>query len=118
LKEKHSLTFPTEIGSLKIEIENDLDIFKDQKLIATDHYYLQKVKEIKEELIRLSEEKKFNDLIWKKIKFKVYIGIEIYLYKNENDYILSIISPEEWNNSYMCVGHFVLNINNIWEKKG
>jgi hypothetical protein len=115
--EKHSLTFPTEIGSLKIEIETDLDLFKEQKLMATDHFYLQKVKEIKEELLRLSEEKKWNDLIWKKIRFKVYIGIEIYLYQKENDFMISIVSPEEWNYTYMCEGHFVLNINNVWEKK-
>ena len=42
--EKHSLMFPTEIGSLKIEIESDLDFFKEQKLMATDHFYLQKLK--------------------------------------------------------------------------
>lgn len=115
--EKYSLTFPTEIGSLKIEIENDLDLFKDRKLLHTDHFYLQKVKEIQAELIRLSEEKKINDLIWKKIRFKVYIGIEIYLYKKENDYMISIVSPEEWGNIYSFVGQFVLNVNNIWEKR-
>jgi hypothetical protein len=115
--EKHSLMFPTEIGSLKIEIESDLDFFKEQKLMATDHFYLQKLKEIKEELLRLSEEKKLNDLIWGKIKFKVYIGIEIYLYQKENGHMVSIISPEEWNHLYLCEGHFVLNVNNVWEKK-
>ena len=116
MKERHSLSFPTEIGSLKIEIESDLDLFKDQKLISTDHYYLQKVKEIQTELVRLSEEKKWNDFIWQKIKFKVFIGIEIYLYRKENDQMVSIISPEEWD--YECLGHFVLNINNVWERKG
>jgi hypothetical protein len=114
--EKHSLTFPTEIGSLKIEIESDLDLFKEKKLMSTDHYYLQKVKEIKEEFLRLSEEKKLNDLIWQKTKFKVHIGIEIYLYQKENDHMVSIISPEEWKNVYRCEGHFILNVNNIWEK--
>lgn len=114
--EKHSLTFPTEIGSLKIEIESDLDLFKEKKLLSTDHFYLQKVKEIQQELIRLSEEKKWNDLIWKKIRFKVHNGIEIYLYHKEDDFMVSIVSPEEWNNRYQCEGHFVLNINNIWVK--
>lgn len=117
MKERHSLSFPTEIGSLKIEIESDLDIFKDQKLISTDHYYLQKIKEIKTELIRLSEEKKWNDLIWKKIKFKVFIGIEIFLYQKDDDYLASIISPEEWNNDFVFIGKFILNVNNIWEIK-
>lgn len=115
--EKHSLTFPTEIGSLKIEIETDLDLFKDRKRLHTDHYYLQKIKEIQAELIRLSEEKKINDLIWKKIRFKSHIGMEIYLYEKENDYMISILSPEEWGNIYFFIGRFVLNINNIWEKK-
>lgn len=115
--EKHNLAFPIEVGSLKIEIENDLDLFKDRKLFQTDHYYLQKVTEIQAELIRLSEEKKINDLIWKKIRFKSHIGMEIYLYEKENDHMVSIISPEEWGNIYFFIGRFVLNINNIWEKK-
>ena len=115
--ERHSLTFPTEIGSLKIEIETDLDLFKDRKRLDTDHYYLQKVKEIQAELIRLSEEKRLNDLIWEKIRFKVHIGIEIYLYQKENDYMVSIVSPLEWNYVYPSMGCFVLNINNVWEKK-
>lgn len=114
--ETHSLTFPTEIGSLKIEIETDLDLFKDKKRLDTDHYYLQKIKEIQDELIRLSQEKKMNDLIWAKIRFKTFTGIKVFLYQKENDYMVSIISPIEWNHIYHFLGHFVLNINNIWEK--
>ena len=114
--ERHSLTFPTEIGSLKIEIENDLDLFKDQKKSGSDHYYINKLDEIKQELIRLSEEKKWNDIIWKNIKFKTYIGIKINLYKRSDEsFLCSIITPREWNNDFTFLGEFILNTDNIWK---
>lgn len=81
MKERHSLSFPTEIGSLKIEIENDLDIFKDQKLISTDHYYLQKIKEIKTELIRLSEEKNGMISFGKKSNSKFLLELKYFYIK-------------------------------------
>lgn len=114
--ERHSLTFPTEIGSLKIEIENDLDFFKDQKKSGSDHYYTSKLNEIKEELLRLSEEKKYNDIIWKNIKFKTHTGIRIYLYQREDDsYLCSIISPQEWNHNFIFLGRYFLSSDNIWK---
>jgi hypothetical protein len=116
LVERHSLSFPTEIGSLKIEIENDLDLFKDQKKSGSDHYYISKLDEIKKELIRLSEEKKYNDIIWKNIKFKTYVGINIYLYERlDNSFLCSIISPQEWSNDFTFLGKFFLSSDGIWK---
>lgn len=114
--ERHSLTFPTEIGSLKIEIENDLDLFKDQKKSGSDHYYISKLDEIKSELIRLSEEKRLNDIIWKNIKFKTFIGINIYLYERKDQtFLCSIISPNEWDNNFIFLGKFFLSSDGIWK---
>lgn len=114
--ERHSLAFPTEIGSLKIEIENDLDFFKDQKKNSSDHYYITKLDEIKKELLRLSEEKKYNDAIWKNLKFKTFTGIIIYLYQREDDsYLCSIISPSEWENNFIFLGKFFLSSEGIWK---
>lgn len=115
--ERHLLTFPTEIGSLKIEIENDLDFFKDQKKNGSDHYYINKLDEIKSELLRLSEEKRFNDIIWKNIKFKVHNGFHIYLYQKIDDsFLCSIVSPQEWNNDFIFLGEFILSTDNVWKK--
>ena len=115
--EKHSLTYPTEVGSIKIEIENDLDLYKDSKKYGSDSYYLTKVLEIKNQLISLNEEKKWNDIIWENIKFKTHVGIRIYLYlKEENKYLCSIISPDEWKNKFNFIGDFVLNTDSIWIK--
>ena len=114
--ERHSLTFPTEIGSLKIEIENDLDLFKDQKKNGSDHYYISKLDEIKSELIRLSEEKKYNDIIWKNIKFKTFVGINIYLYeRKDRTFLCSIISPTEWESDFAFLGKFFLSSDGIWK---
>jgi len=117
LVERHSLTFPTEIGSLKIEIENDLDFFKDQKKNASDHYYINKLDEIKNTLFQLSEEKKWNDIIWKNIRFKTHSGFKIYLYRKTDDsFLSSIISPQEWNNDFTFLGEFTLSTDGVWKK--
>lgn len=115
--EKHSLAFPTEIGSLRIEIETDLEVFKDRKQLDSDHYYLERAQEIKNELLRLNQEKQYNDVIWKQIRFKTSIGSVIWLYSKQNEYMVSIISPEEWQYKYTAIGKFILNTNGIWQKK-
>jgi hypothetical protein len=43
--ERHALTFSTEIGGIKIEVESDLQPFVEQKLYGSDSFYLTKLKE-------------------------------------------------------------------------
>lgn len=117
--EEHSLIFATHRGSLKIEIEHDLDVFKDIHLNSSDHYFYTRLKEISDELLLLREQKKYNDIIWKVIKFKTQIGSYIHLYKREDDsYFTSLIHPDEWKNPeyFNYQGSYILTTKNIWEE--
>ena len=114
--ERHALTYGTEIGSLKIEIEADLPLFKNQKLFSSDSFYLKKIQEISNQINFLKEQKEFNDEIWTNIKFKTNTGQIIYFYRNHN-ILISIISPDEWPDmSQYFIGKFILNTDGIWEK--
>jgi hypothetical protein len=117
MMERHALTFSTEIGGIKIEVESDLQPFVEQKLYGSDSFYLTKLKEIRDELLRLKNQKEYNDIIWKHTNFKVNTGQHIYLYNLGLKYLVSIISPEEWEEiSQKNLGHFILNSNGVWEK--
>jgi hypothetical protein len=114
---RHALTFSTEIGGIKIEVESDLKPFVDQKLYGSDNYYLTKLKEIRDELFRLKTQKEYSDIIWKHTAFKVITGQNLHLYDLGSKYLASIISPDEWQEmSEKHIGHFILNSNGVWEK--
>jgi hypothetical protein len=117
--ENHSLTFATERGSLKIEIEQDLELFKQLNSNSSDYYFLSKLKEIKNEILLLNQQKIDNDIIWKLIRFKTYIGIILYLYQRDDDsYFVSLIEPSEWKNPeyFKYIGKYTLSTKNIWDK--
>lgn len=62
----------------------------------------------------LKEEVKWNNIIYN--KFKPVIGNLYYLYEENNDeYILSLISPSEWKKNN-CVGTFMFDHNGKWNK--
>ena len=50
------------------------------------------------------------------IPFTVRIDINYYLYENEKHKYISLISPNEWNNTDIFIGCFKLNENYIWIK--
>ena len=120
LIQPHSLTFTTERGSLKIEIEEDLNLFKQLKASSSDSYFFEKINEIKNEIILLNELKFFNDIIWNVTKFKTHIGTSLNLYQREDGtYFSSLIAPDEWSNPeyFLWKGNFTLTTKGIWEKK-
>ena len=117
--QKHNLTFATERGSLKIEIERDLDVFKNLNTSSSDHFFITRLREIKDELITLNYHKIVNDIIWKVLKFKTSIGSVLHLYQREDDsYFVSLIEPTEWKNPeyFSYKGSFTLSTKNIWEE--
>jgi len=117
--ENHSLTFATERGSLKIEIEQDLELFKQLNSNSSDYYFLSKLKEIKNEILLLNQQKIDNDIIWKLIRFKTYIGIMLHLYqRDDNSYFVSLVEPSEWKNPeyFKYIGTYTLSTKHIWDK--
>ena len=83
--------------------------------LESQPYFKRKLIEIKEQYDILTEELKWNELIYNSTyNFNPLIGEEYYLYKSKNKQFLSLIKPNEWNLN--CIGKFRLRSNNIWEK--
>jgi hypothetical protein len=71
------------------------------------------IKKLYEDLL---DEVYWNNLIYGiKFRFEPVIGHTYYLYKNENEYFISLISPEEWFNRD-CVGKFKFEHTGKWIK--
>jgi hypothetical protein len=76
-----------------------------------------KFEELKREYEILMDELKWNELVYSAtFNFEPIIGQVYYLYKKENEHILSIISPGEWGNRYKLewVGSFQLGSDKNW----
>lgn len=117
MEQRHALTFSTEIGGIKIEIESDLAPYTERRLYNSDNYYYTKLKEVQNTILQLAEEKKYNDNIWKYLAFKADTGTTVHLYDLSTRYLVSIVSPEEWEQyAQKYVGTFVLNTNGVWSK--
>ena len=89
-------------------VSNELsDIFK------------QEFDELKSRYIDLMDEVKWNNMVYSaEMKFKPVIGKIYYLYSREEEYFLSMLSPEEWGRKYNfdLVGKFKLMSNHKWQK--
>jgi hypothetical protein len=73
-------------------------------------HYHQKIEDIKQDIIDLLNEKKWNDIVWMTIKFKPQETVKVHLYiKEDGEYLTSLIGPKEWNKNYEHIGQFVLS---------
>jgi hypothetical protein len=108
---RNQLTYGTEIGSQLVKVDlSKFELYKENKLNTTDKHYHQRIEEMKQQVIDLLEEKKWNDIIWLTINFKPHETVKVYLYfKDDGKYLTSLISPKEWNNNYNYIGQFVLS---------
>lgn len=70
---------------------------------------------IKTEYEQLIDEVYWNNIIYSiKLRFQPVIGNTYYLYKENENYFLSMISPSEWKREH--VGTFKLNYTGKWIK--
>jgi hypothetical protein len=109
------LPYGSNVGAPAIKIE-DTTSWKISNAVKVNHHLKTRFDELKEEYIKLVEEYKWNELIYNtKFSFEPIIGYTYHLYigKDENMF-LSLINPNEW--PYECVGSFVLDSNNKWNK--
>ena len=73
--------------------------------------------EIIEKIEKLYKEYYDSIMVWEsKISFEPIVGNEYYLYEFEQGKTLSLISPEEWNNSKYFIGSYILNSDRKWIK--
>ena len=114
-EDKAIMPYGDSVAAPKIEVEN-LAIWKSEKVGKTNHYFKSRFDEIKSEYLKLIEEFKWNDLVYKaEIRFTPSKGEIYHLYQRENEELfLSLIEPEHWDQIY--VGSFRLDSNDKWEK--
>jgi hypothetical protein len=109
--------YATSVSGPRIDLPN-VALFRENNLAKTNHKFTKRADEIKEQIIDLYKEFQDNELIWNsQLSFEPNIGSQIFLYKKENQQTFcSMISPEEWNNKFECLGHFRLDSDFSWKR--
>jgi len=109
------LPYGSNVGAPAIKQE-DVSLWKNEKVNKTNQYFQTRYEEIKEEYRKLIEEFEWNKLVYEsKFKFTPIKGHTYHLYqKEQGDLFLSLIEPELWNQIF--VGSFKLDSNDKWIK--
>jgi hypothetical protein len=109
----YKLAYGTSLSAPNIRRE-DVSMFLQQSGTKVNHFFDQKFNEIKGELQRLMELYDLNQIIYSsEIRFEPIMGYVYHLYKRKNGTkFLSMISPSEWNMSYICTVR--LNTDGQW----
>ena len=95
---------------------DDVDTWKNEKVIKTNHYFETKYDEIKEEYKKLIERYEWNKLVYESdFRFEPVKGQTYYLYQRDTGSLfLSLIEPEY--NNWLYIGGFKLDSEDKWEK--
>ena len=109
------LPYGTNVGAPAIKQE-DVSLWKNEKVNKTNQYFHTRYEEIKEEYRKLIEEFEWNKLVYESnFKFTPIKGQIYHLYqKKQGSLFLSLIEPELWNQIF--VGSFKLDSNDKWIK--
>ena len=109
------LPYGSNISAPAIRVE-DTTAWKSINSIKVNHQLQTKFNELKEEYKKLVEEYKWNELVYNaKFAFEPIIGQTYHLYiGRDGNIFLSMIEPNQWK--YECVGSFILDSNNKWNK--
>ena len=107
--------YGTNVSAPAIKVEN-IDNWKVVNVSKVNHQLRKRFNELKEEYQKLVDEYNWNDLVYNaKFNFEPLIGETYHLYVGRDGNIfLSMVNPNEWN--YECVGSFILDSNNKWNK--
>ena len=109
------LPYGSNVGAPTIKQE-DVSLWKNEKVNKTNQYFHTRYEEIKEEYRKLIEEFEWNKLVYEsKFTFTPIKGHTYHLYqKEQGGLFLSLIEPELWNQIF--VGSFKLDSNDKWIK--
>lgn len=111
-----SLPYGSNVGAPPIKPEN-INAWKQSNVGKVNKYFESKFNELLKELNELRDEYEYTKLIYSaKYNFEPIVGESYYLYKNDNEYFLSLISPNEWKINVEFIGEFQLDTKNKWVK--
>jgi hypothetical protein len=110
-----SLTYGTNVSAPAIKLE-DVDTWKQRSANKVNQQLKSKYDELVEEVKKLADEYKWNELIYTaKYSFQPVIGEIYHLYmKNDETLFLSLINPNEWKQKY--IASFKLDSSEKWLK--
>ena len=109
------LPYGSNVGAPAIKPDN-INSWKTIGVIKVNQQLSTKFEELKAEYLKLVEEYKWNELIYKsKFNFEPVIGNLYHLYiGNDGEPFLSLITPSQWNRE--CIGSFKLSSEQKWIK--
>jgi len=109
------LTYGSNLGAPSINID-DVEGWKHSQVSKANSQFKTRFDEIKSEFERLTEEVKWNDIVYSsQYNFIPVIGDTYHLYsRDEGSLFLSLITPSSWNESY--IGSFKLTSDQRWIK--
>jgi len=108
--------YPTNLGSAIFEIPN-VPMFKENSSRKMMSVFEQEKQELIDKVKKLYDEYNDSIMVWEsKFSFEPIVGKKYFLYLCNDEYTLSLISPEEWNRKTEFVGEFLLNSDNKWIK--
>jgi len=114
----HSLPYGSNLSAPAIK-PNNLGAWKNGAVHSTNKYFKEKFDELKKQAEELSEEFKWNEIIFNaQMKFKPVIGKEYFLYQKQNGtFYLTLFAPHERIEGYEGYqGKFRLNYDSRWEQ--
>lgn len=109
------LPYGSNIGAPAIKPDN-VNSWKNTGVIKVNQQLSVKFEELKTEYLKLVEEYKWNELVYKsKFNFEPVIGKLYHLYiGNDGELFLSLIEPSQWHRK--CIGSFKLSNEQKWIK--
>ena len=113
----NSLPYASSLSSPVIRPDYSLGGWKVGAVHSANQHYEERFEELKKELQDLTEEVKWNEIIFNsEMRIKPVIGKEYYLYKKDDGkYFMSLFSPNECTWGEKFVEKFRLNYDNRWE---
>ena len=114
----HSLPYASNIGAPVIRADHSLGGWKIGAVHSANQHYEERFNKLKEEFEKLSEDVKWNEIIFNaEMRMKPVIGNIYHLYQKDNGkYFMSLFAPHECSWGEKHKGSFRLNYDNRWEK--
>ena len=115
---KSTMAYGDRVGAPAITLP-DVKGYKQAQAVEASHRFHQRYAELEQQMQELMTQAQYNDrLLNAEIAFKPIIGQSYYLYEQEGKDQISMISPDEWGESYMksktFLGKFKILADNVW----
>lgn len=109
--------YPTNLGAAIFELPN-VPLFKEKSSRKMMDVFNQEKEELIEKVKKLYDEYNDSIMVWEsRFSFEPIVGKSYFLYNFNEEKVLSIISPEEWDRKDEFIGEYLLNSENKWIKK-